>query len=626
MSRFARPLRGVALAAAGLALSAALLVAQQPPAQGQQPPAQGQQPPSQGQQPPGGRRGGGAGGRGGGRAGNPANRDRSAATGTATIAGRVVAADTGKPLKRARVIVAGGGLPHAATTDEQGRYKVATLPAGSYTVSATKTGFIDASYGQRRALGTGTAIDVTDGQQVADADLKLSRGSVITGRIFDEDGEPLSRTLVNVLRQQYVRGEKQLTTVGADQTDDRGQYRVFGLPPGDYYVTASAGGLQRMLDQFLPGRGPVDQPAETTGYAATYYPGVIAAGDAGVVKVAAAQELAGIDFQLQLVPLATVKGIVAGGGTVMLLPEDGPAGGGGRGGGRGGLGALLGGGPNLRTQTKPDGTFAIANVTPGRYTIVARTDGGPANGTRTAMQSIAVLGDEITVALTPAPGVRLSGTITLESGSSSTPKTFTGFRVVPQSIDSSAAGARAGRGADVTDKGLFSIDDVMAGHYVIRGVGARGWAMKAMYLNGQDVTDQPVEVGAENVSGLNIIFTDRLSSLSGTVRDSRGTAAAAATVIAFPSDPALWRPQSRQIVTARSDKAGAFKIATIPAGEYLVVAVDDVDPGEWFDPAFLDQVKDGATRVSIDEGEQKTQDLKLRVQPAPPLPSASSTR
>ena len=115
--------------------------------------------------------------------------------------------------------------------------------------------------------------------------------------MLDEDGEPLARAMVSVLRQQYVRGEKQLTPAGTDQSDDRGQFRVFGLPPGDYYVSATAGGVEQMLRQLVgPGRGGVEQVAESTGYAATYYPGVIAAGDATRVKLTASQELVGDRF------------------------------------------------------------------------------------------------------------------------------------------------------------------------------------------------------------------------------------------------------------------------------------------------------------------------------------------
>src|SRR5205085_4803771 len=212
----------------------------------------------------------------------------------------------------------------------------------------------------------GTPIDLADGQQLANVDLRLARGGVLTGRVSDEDGEPLARATVTVLRQQYVVGEKQLSAVGADQTDDRGQYRVFGLPPGDYFVSATAGGegvLRQLFGPGAPGGPPADQAPATTGYAATYYPGVITAGDAGRIKLAPSQEASGLDFQLQLVPLATVKGTVVGGtGAVSLVPEDGaPAGGGRGGGGRGGaLGALLGG-QGLRAATRADGSFSIPN-------------------------------------------------------------------------------------------------------------------------------------------------------------------------------------------------------------------------------------------------------------------------
>src|SRR5439155_26392523 len=145
-------------------------------------------------------------------------RDIATPAGTATITGRVVAADTGRALRRARVVVGGGGRPHAASTDEQGRYRVTGLAAGSYTISAAKSGFVDGAFGQRRWSGMGTPLDLTDGQQAVNIDIKLARGGVVTGRVLDEEGEPLARAMVTVLRQQYVRGEKQLGPAGADQS------------------------------------------------------------------------------------------------------------------------------------------------------------------------------------------------------------------------------------------------------------------------------------------------------------------------------------------------------------------------------------------------------------------------
>ncbi len=603
--------RRPALAATfALTLAAAIAVAAQAPPS-PQPPGQG--PGRQGQPPGGGRRGGAL---------QRPQRDLAAPAGTAVIAGSVMAADTGRPVKRARVIVAGGGRPRAATTDEQGRFRITALPAGTYSITATKTGFVDGAFGQRRALRTGTPVELADGQQRAGVDLKLSRGGVITGRVLDEDGEPLARAMVGVLRQQYVRGEKQLTPAGADQSDDRGQFRVFGLPPGDYYVSATAGGVEQVLRQLAgPGRGGLEQVAESSGYAATYYPGVIAAGDATRVKLAASQELSGIDFQLQIVPLATVKGVVVGStAMVMLVPEEGGAPGG-RGGGRGGgLGAvLLGGG--LRSVTRQDGSFSIANVTPGKYTIIARADGGPNGGgppgggsnrpgPRTASQPLVVAGEEVHVVLTPAPGVVLSGSVTFESAGTPTPASFAGFRVNPVPLGAAVATARLVRPAEANESGQFSAPDVTPGQYMIRAAAPRGWTMKSVYVDGRDVTDQPLDVKSENVSGINVIFTDRISGLGGAVRDGRGNGVAGLTVILFPSDESLWLPQSRRIVTAVTDAAGAYKLTAVPAGDYLVLAVDDVEQGEWFDPVFLEESKARAVKVTIGEGEQRTADLK----------------
>jgi protocatechuate 3,4-dioxygenase beta subunit len=581
-------------------------------------------------------------GQGQGRGGNQQARDRgqiATPQGTATIAGRVLTADTGRPVKRARVSASGGGRGmHSTVTDDQGRYQITELAAGSYTITASKTGFVDGVYGQRRPLQPGTPLTIADMQAATNIDLRLIRGGVITGRVGDEDGEPLARALVTVQRYQYVRGERQLTPAGADQSDDRGQYRVFGLPPGEYYVSANTSGLGELLGRgmqqlaaglaiggrggpgaLLGGRGgfgALDQ-AEPTGYAPTYYPGVVSATEAGKVAIGPGQEVSGIDFQIQLVPLATVAGIVAGtedGVTVMLAAAD----------ASGGVGPL--GGQTFNGRAMADGSFTIANVPPGHYLAIARS-GGRSGDPRTAVQPLVVNGENIQgLTLVLQPSATVSGLITVESAGTPSPTDYSIFRVDVADVDPLPGGRGGGGGrggpfgADnrVDKNGSFTITGVQPGRHYVRVSGggnpAQGggqWTLKSVLINGTDAADMPFEVKpGQNVDGVNVVLTDRATELAGTVREGHNAGAAGLTVIAFSIDPQFWRAQSRRISTSRTGDGGAYRIRGLPEGDYYVLATDDVEQGEWFDPAFLDSVKDKATHVTLQDGDKKTLDLR----------------
>src|SRR5207249_9748984 len=155
------------------------------------------------------------------------------------ISGRVIA-DTGRPIKRARAFITAAELSggRGSLTDENGIFDFTELPAGRYTLTVSKSGFVSLSYGQRRPLQAGTPLQLGDGEQLKGLEFRLPRGGVISGRVFDEDGEPVPGAVIRVLRYQYLQGDRRLTPAGTGQTDDRGQYRVWGLMPGDYYVNA----------------------------------------------------------------------------------------------------------------------------------------------------------------------------------------------------------------------------------------------------------------------------------------------------------------------------------------------------------------------------------------------------
>jgi len=156
------------------------------------------------------------------------------------IAGRVLTADTGRPVARARVFINAAEVPggRGALTNADGTYEFTELPAGRYSVNVSKTGFISLSYGQRRPLQAGTPLQLNEAQQLSGIDFTLPRGSVIAGHVMDESGDAMPGISVQVMRYQYAQGNRQLVPAGTAQTDDQGAFRVWGLNPGEYYVSA----------------------------------------------------------------------------------------------------------------------------------------------------------------------------------------------------------------------------------------------------------------------------------------------------------------------------------------------------------------------------------------------------
>jgi hypothetical protein len=367
--------------------------------------------------------------------------------------------------------------------------------------------------------------------------------------------------------------------------------------------------------------GPPAEEGESSGYAPTYFPGVVAAGEAGKIPVAPGQEVTGIDFQIQLVALATVSGVVGGADdsvSVVLAPQDNGA--------RGPLG-----GPVLNARTQQDGSFSIAAVPPGRYVAIARS-GGRQNEPRTAMQSIVVNGQNIGgLALALQPGITISGNITVESSGTPSPADYSAFRIDVPELNPLPGGGPGGGGRGggfgltgnrVDKNGAFTVPNLLPGRHYLRVTGqavaqaagqtAAQWTLKAVLVGGQDVTDTSFDLKpGQNVDNVTIVLTDRSSDVSGTVRDGTGAPAAAVTVIAFSSDPQFWRVQSRQIQTARTDQNGAYHLRGLPPGDYFVLVTDNVEQGEWFDPSFLEQARQSSTRMTVTEGEKKTQDLTL---------------
>jgi hypothetical protein len=261
-----------------------------------------------------------------------------------------------------------------------------------------------------------------------------------------------------------------------------------------------------------------------------------------------------------------------------------------------------------------DGQFSIGNVPPGRYTLHARNNDRDMPLSAAQPLTISDEGDlpELTVIL--ADGGSLAGTVQFDATTSAPPGDLTQIRISAPSTEGDDQGPN--RNARVNKDGTFTLDGVPPGLHLIRpnGGGAlRGWALRAVTIDGRDVTDTPIAVrSGEKISGIGVSFTDRLTEINGAVTDTQGAPATEFTVLAFSTDASLWRPQSRQIMTTRPDQTGMFKLRGLPAGEYYLVTVDPSEPGEWFEPAYLDQHRAAATRITLSEGDVKTQNFSVK--------------
>ena len=161
--------------------------------------------------------------------------------------------------------------------------------------------------------------------------------------------------------------------------------------------------------------------------------------------------------------------------------------------------------------------------------------------------------------------------------------------------------------------GTFTLDGVSVGTHLVRpNGGLRGWNLRAVTVDGRDVTDTPIAIrSGQKLGNVAITFTDKVNEINGSVVDTQSNPVTEYTVLAFSTNTAVWRAQSRQIATARPDQTGMFKIRNLPPGDYYVVTVDPSEQGEWFDPAYLEQHRGGAVRLTLGEGDVKTQDFRV---------------
>jgi hypothetical protein len=497
-------------------------------------------------------------------------------SGNGSIVGRVFDAATNTPIRRAQIQGTNNELFVDALSDDEGRFQLPNLPQGEWRVTVAKGGYFTWQPGQKRPFDPPPPIRLARGQRVS-TDVHLSRGGVITGRVSDDSGEPLAGLRVRVYRAKMVKGYRRLEDVGAaDQTDDTGAYRIFGLPPGDYYVAASL----RVA--------PVDSVVQTT-YSPTYYPGTGELAQAQRVRVDLGTESTAI-FPLLPVRTVNVTGSVltssgAPANAFLNLVSDAAE-----------FGTPLG----LGGATQPDGTFTIPDVPPGRYTLNAslRGDGPSESGS----VPVTVLNDDVAgnTIVTGRPA-RMKGRFVADAG------------VVGAMPDALLVATAARSGGTVLASGsgkTFELDDLSEPFTLHVESLPDGWGVKSIVVNGMDMTDAKVDLAANQDAEVQVVLTNRLTRITGSV-SSEGQPVKAEVVV-FAADSAKWSYPSRFVRTVNADEQGRFRINGLPPLErYLAVATDYLEDGEHYDPEFLERMRSSAVEFSLGDVESRAVELKV---------------
>jgi hypothetical protein len=586
-------------------------------------------------------------------AGPAAQSGRPAGAQAGVIVGQVVDAASRRPVSGAVVALSGDvrlpdgrPLPTSqvlATAD--GRFVFRDLPAGKFGISATKPGYADGAYGRRRPTGSSQQVSLGAGQRLDDVVILLWKHAAISGTVTDEAGEPVVNAVVVAYRRSTSTGTGLVGSTGAVLTDDRGVYRFGGLQPGDYIVgvsvrhlsmpasrtfsinverrvmgfdafsysmSASPPSLMQVGDAlYAVGGGSAVPPPPADGrmfvYETTYYPSTTSVAQASLLTISSGEERTGVDIQLIPVPATRVSGSIGGpegvhAASVRLVPAD----------------AREAGfdveGPQSMSDTQ--GSFTFPAVTAGEYVLQARTAvgrwGDPGTLALWADVALSVGDSDITgLQVHLQRGLRITGRFEFE-GSGRRP-TAERLQQVPVIIQATAGRSPLPPSAVVVDAdGRFTGSGLAPGRYFVRiNSSPPGWRFKSAMHDGRDVADVPLDLRGD--SQVVIAFSDRWSHLRGRVSTFRGEPDPEAIVLLFPTDTLQWpyaSANSRRFKSARATASGEYALSPVPEGEYFVVAIPDVDASDWQTPTVLETLARVATRVTIAEGEARTERLK----------------
>jgi Carboxypeptidase regulatory-like domain len=536
------------------------------------------------------------GGRAFGQEASAATADTGANPGKSTVAGKVLRKGTDEPIHFARVTLtstAEEGTKWHAVAGTDGKFAIKDVPAGEYQLTVVRNGYVDEAYGARRALDPGVPLTVSAGKPADNLLFRMTPAGVITGHIRDENGEPLPGAHVAALLARFAEGKRTLLPVGGATVNDLGEYRLFGLPPGKYLLSAGFNSNVMVTDGFLNAEGNHE---EREGLVTTYYPGTTDPAQAVGVNVEPGAETRSLDFSIQPAGVFHVRGHVLGvtskdsrfGGAVMLKSANSR------------LTTMM---PEKNAAiSEKDGSFDIAEVAPGSYEIIAMEFTGETP--RMAHKSVEVAAADVDgVELAFQPTLTIAGHLRWEDKSS---EANVPLQVTLQGDDASFGGSSA---ADVQPDGSFELKGVTSDAYWVNITGQAPDAyLKSAYYGSTNAMNE-FHPASGSDAALELVVSARGAHIQGTVMNSDSLPVAGVWVSLIPEEAK--GKDKRLLQAARTGANGKFEFRGVAPGTYSLYSWDNVEEHEWDDPEFLKPFKTKSASVTVAEGENKSLDLTL---------------
>ena len=560
-----------------------------------------------------------------------------------TIEGVVVRAGSGEPLARAQVTLirtaveiggspAGPDLasrpaPPTVITGADGKFVLKNVEPGWYRISIARNGYSRQEYGQRVFGGQGRVVRIAAGQSITGLAFHLTPAGTVSGVVKDASGEPLAGAQVQLLRSTYnSNGERTLQAAGGDRVNDRGEYRVYWITPGRYYVAAIGAAPARAVPT-LAGAGSLNAIVERR-YSTSYHPGTVDVAQASVVDVQPGAELTGVDvvvpeqeqFHVRGKLVDPITGRSPGSASVSIVQ-------------RGPMAAPVGFAGSDPSYNPADGTFDFRDVAPGAYWVRATVAGSSADsvlpasaagrtladvfvdslfaGRRVAQVRLDVFSDVDGVVLSLSSGLSINGFVSVEDQPLSA--VDAGRLEVTLRPATSGMVMNPSRQQGLSPQGGFTLENVLPGEYVVTAQSLPpGYYVKDARIEHADALDRPIVVSGPVTGSLSVVLSSKGGQVEGVVVDIRRRAVSGIQAVLVPvrrpARPDLYR-------TAVTDQSGRFTVRGIPPGDYKVFAWEAIESFGYFDEDLLRRSEQDGASVRIAESSRER--VEVTVTPAP---------